>query len=241
MAGKRRGTSLKKKLVYLITLLVTGGGAGIGSWQLSDHPLLQRLVLGIRDGAIQGKDPKEAIRDGLANLLDGGDSDRDSGIFEVKVADVCIDEALFPIGQTLDIQLRVVKYDSRDQESVVWDSQSYGQRLAVVGRDALTATWADRPFRVAWSPGERLAVEVWDRYPYWDKRYLQMQSPETDARFPLHSGPHRLEVVDRRKKPGAADASKIVIQSQRVGDLPEQSKPSERPAAAVTEKPIVIR
>jgi hypothetical protein len=241
MAGKRRRASWRKRFIYIVTLLLTGGGAGIGSWQLSDHPLLQRLVLGIRDGAVQGKDPKEAIRDGLANLLDGGDSDRDGGIFEVKVADVCLDEGLFTIGQTLDIQVRVVKYDARDQSKVVWDSQTFGQRLAVVGRDALTATWADRPFRVAWSPGERMTVEVWDRHGYWHKRWLEMESPETDARFPLHSGPHRLQVLAGRGKPGAADTSKIVLQSQRVGELSEPVRPSDGNGGSVAEKPIVIR
>jgi hypothetical protein len=245
MARRRRRPAWKTRLAYLLTFLLTGGGAGIGSWQLRDHPILQRLVLGIRDGAAQGKTPREAIQDGLSNLLDGGDADRDGGVYEVKVADIHLDEALFSRGQTLDIQVRVIKADAQGKTQVVWDSQEYGQRRAVVGKDPLTASWADRPFRVAWTPGERLGVEIWDRYGYWDRHWLQMK-PSDDDRFPLHSGPHQLVLVSTRRSPAAPETNQIVLQSRRVRDLPipdgpGRSQPDSRPSEMIAEEPIVIR
>ena len=57
----------------------------------------------------------------------------------------------------------MTKRDGRGQDTVVWDSRSYGERLAVVGKDALTFGWPNRPFQVEWSPGEVVFLEVYDR------------------------------------------------------------------------------
>ena len=45
------------------------------------------------------------------------------------------------------------KLDAAGREGDVWDAKSFGSRLAVVGKDDLTAGWPDRPFQVAWNPG----------------------------------------------------------------------------------------
>ena len=31
------------------------------------------------------------------------------------------------------------------------------------GKDDLTATWLNRPFEIAWAPGDQVIVDVWDR------------------------------------------------------------------------------
>ena len=45
----------------------------------------------------------------------------------------------------------------------MWDSRNFGEHLAVVGKDAITASWPNRPFQVEWSPGEVVFLEVYDR------------------------------------------------------------------------------
>lgn len=244
MAGKRRRSFWKavasnRRLIYVATVLLTGSGAGLGTWQLSDHPVLQRIVFGVRDGVLDGKDPKDALADSLARLLEIGNTQRQSGVYEVKVADLQLDEAEFKDGQTVDLQARVVRFDDDDKPEVLWETRPFGERLAVVGKDPVSTNWANRPFEIDWQPGDRLVVEVWDRKGIWEKRTFQMEPPEDGEVFPLCSGPHRLETSKSRRKPGTPATSKIVLQSRRVGNLDDG--PPARDSQASAERPTRFR
>ena len=55
------------------------------------------------------------------------------------------------------------KLDARGRDTTLWDAKAYGERLAVVGKDDLTAGWPNRPFQVEWNPGDQFVLEVYDR------------------------------------------------------------------------------
>lgn len=218
---------LRKRLRLIATVLLTGG-AGSGSWILHDHPVAQKLLAVVQEGLNDDGDDgpsKSPAREGLTNLTSRIDGDKRPGIFQVRVADVRLDEAAFSNGQSLDIQVRVVGFDDRDKASVLWDSSKFGQRLAVVGRDPLTASWNNRPFEVAWKPGDRITVEVWDRGGLLARQRFEMEPPSSDDRFPLRSGTRRLDPVSGRRRPGTSSSSKIAFESKRVGADSETSKP----------------
>ncbi|MFO0959319.1 MAG: hypothetical protein U0800_18120 [Isosphaeraceae bacterium] len=219
--ARKQESVWKKRLVLAATVLLTSGGAGGGSWLLKDYPVLQKLLASFQEGNAEGK--AAAIREGLATLVDAADGDQKPGVYEVKVSEVELDEAPFSDGQKVDIQVKVVRYDDRDKGAVLWDSSHFGQRLAVVGKDPLSASWPDRPFEVDWQPGDRIAVEVWDRKGFIARQWFEMEPPDADDRFPLRSGSYRLEQVAGRKKPGASSASKIVFESKRIGGESETS------------------
>ena len=137
----------------------------------------------------------------------------------------------------------MTRRDGRGQDSVVWDSRNYGERLAVVGKDALTAGWPNRPFQVEWSPGEVVFLEVYDR-----KNGLLCR---TQAVYPvLHERRGRFSAQDRRfsrSSPSEGPIRRsiralnhIVLNSQLVGDLKSTPK-SPAQVAADSDRPIVIK
>ena len=178
------------------------------------------------------------LKDNLASAVSAvlkRDNPRQPGVYKVKIEEVELDPGLFSRGRTVDIQARVRKVDREGRETTIWESKHYGENLAVTGKDDLTATWLNRPFEIAWSPGDQVIVDVWDRRGgLIEPREFKMALPPP-GEFPLTSGAHALEITRPRQSMHDSDRNSIVLRSERVRD-------STRPAAQeVAERPIVIK
>ena len=65
-----------------------------------------------------------------------------------------------------------------------------------MGKDAITASWPNRPFQVEWSPGEVVFLEVYDRKNGFfsaPKRFTLSLLSNGEADFPLKTGDFQLE------------------------------------------------
>jgi len=241
MSRQKKKPSLFKRLIYFI-LLVSGGGAGVGGWAFKDHPRVQAIWT-----LVTGKpaDDDSADLDGtlvsdVVDILKPGTDFRRAGVYQVTITKVELDPVLFKSGHTVDIQAKVSKRDPRGRESIVWDSRTYGERLAAVGKDDLTAGWPDRSFQVEWSPGEEISLEVYDRKTglfVEPERFSLASNSSAPGEFPLKTGDFPLEPAskpDRRLDPRI---NHVVLKSQPMGDS-RQHQP-DRPQVA--ERPIVIK
>jgi hypothetical protein len=221
-------------------MLVTGGGAGAGGWALKDHPRVQALLsMVLGKTAEAGAETDGAVlKDNLASAVSAvlnRDNPRQPGLYKVKIEEVELDPRLFSQGHTVDIQARVRKVDREGLETTIWESKHYGENLAVAGKDDLTATWLDRPFEIAWAPGDQVIVDVWDRRGgVTERREFKMALP-VPGEFPLTSGAHALEITRPRQSMHDSDRNSIVLRSERVRD---SSRPTAQEVAA---RPIVIK
>jgi hypothetical protein len=242
----KKPKSLFRRLIYFVVMLITGGGAGAGSWLFREHPQMQALlgiVMGKSDqpGA-DGGDLKAKLASAVTEVLKR-DYPRQPGVFKVKITEIKLDPKLFKDGRTVDIQARISRIDGRGEESIVWESKAYGENLAVAGKDDLSATFPNRPFEIDWSPGDRVVVQVWDRKSFlFDKRELKMALPEPGV-FPLTTGTHALAVASRGGSSLDSDQNRIVFQTERLSAAPTQRSGGSRSADAtqVAERPIVIK
>jgi hypothetical protein len=214
---------------------------------MKDHPRVQALWTLLTGTPAEGEG-EDSARDGsgsgalakvVAGLLEAPEEFRRPGTYQVTIPRVHLDPALFKAGHTVDIQARVLKVDTHGRSATLWETKPYGERLAVAGKDELSAGWPQRPFQVEWNPGERLLVEVYDRRPglFVEARRLRLDSPDPEPReFPLKPGTFRLEPADRPNSPVDPRNNTIVLRSQRVGGLtaPAMSRPDD-------ERPIVIK
>jgi hypothetical protein len=133
----------------------------------------------------------------------------------------------------------VLKVDSRGQSTTLWETKSYGERLAVAGKDELSAGWPQRPFQVEWNPGERLLVEVYDRRPglFAEAQRLRLAPADSEPReFPLKPGTFPLVPAERKNPPVDPRNNTIVLRSQRVGD-----QPAPATARADADRPLIIK
>jgi hypothetical protein len=221
---KDRRPSLIRRLVYL-AMLLSGGGAG--SWFFKDHPQVQAiwaLVMGEGPDEAGVGDPVGEVAKAVVGRLQAAGSFSEPGTYQVTIRQVHLDPNLFRAGHTVDIQARVVREDERGRPTTVWDTTRYGERLAVAGKDELIAEWEHDPFQVQWSPGDRLAVEVYDRRAGLlsrGGRFLLESAGSEPREFPLKPGTFPLRAEGQE-----ADATvdprnvHIVLGSQRVGDVP---------------------
>ena len=239
---KRKSRSLFRRLIYFV-LLATGSGAGIGGWALKDHPTVQALLT-LVTGNPDDDNPagmEKALVGGVADLLKKGPDFRRAGVYQVTITKVELAQGLFKPGHTVDIQAKVTKRDPRGQDTVVWESRQYGERLAVVGTDALTVGWPNRPFQVEWSPSEVVFLEVYDRKNgfFAPPKRFTLSSSDGAAEFPLKSGDFTLE-LERKPEPALDPRlSHIVLNSQLVGDL--KDRPKSPAQVADSDRPIVIK
>ncbi|MGC8640069.1 MAG: hypothetical protein ACP5XB_09360 [Isosphaeraceae bacterium] len=241
----RKRKSLLRRLITLVVMVLTGGGAGVGGWAFKDHPQVRALI-----GAIVGEGEEAAADGGLKNELESAVEDvldrenpRQPGVFRVKIAEIELDPKLFKEGKTVDIQTQVHKLDAQGNETLVWESKSYGQNLAVVGKDDLTATFVNRPFEIAWGPGDRIVVDVWDRKGgLFERKELRMSPPEPGT-FPLASGVHPLELKGDSAATLDSPLNHIVFQTVRLGDAAKQrgDEPRTNDPRQLAERPIVIK
>jgi hypothetical protein len=145
MSRPKKKPSLLKRMFYTI-LLVSGGGAGVGGWAFKDHPVVQAIWT-----AMTGKPADEDVADldktlvsDVVGILKPGTDFRRAGVYQVTINKVELNPVLFKSGHTVDIQAKVSKRDPRGHEAILWDSRTFGERLATVGKDDLTAGWPER-------------------------------------------------------------------------------------------------
>jgi hypothetical protein len=209
-------------------MLVTGGGAGVGGWAFKDHPAI-RALLGAaapKNSAFKADraDLKSELTSAVAGML--REDPRRPGLYKVKISEIRLDPKLFKSGRTVDIQARVLKLDEQGREVVLWESKTFGENLAVVGRDDLTAAFVNRPFEIDWSPGDKVDIEVWDRKGIlFDRRELKMALPQPGT-FPLASGTYALAVSGRGGRELDSELNRIVLQSDRLGNGPTRPSPN---------------
>jgi hypothetical protein len=237
---KKQRPSLLKRLFYLVVLL-GGGGAGVGGWVLKDHPVAQAvwtLATGKPAGSADTSTLEGALVHDVVDALGARDDFRAPGVYEVTIRKVELDPRLFQRGHTADIQAKVHTRDARGRDATLWDSRSYGERLAVVGKDDLSAGWPNRPFQVEWKPRDQLILEVYDRKTTLfmpPRTFTLASSDRAGSEFPLKTGDFVLQSVG--KVDASVDRSKnhVVLRSQRQGDS-AQHEPSQ-----VAERSIVIK
>lgn len=253
---------LVRRVIYFVVMLMTGGGAGVGGWLCKDYPQLQPIIAlllgqpGEGEATLEGEVPqlKSAIKSAVVGAFSSSASG--PGVYRVKLDSVHLDAKSFTTGRTVDVQARVRKIDAREVESVVWESRTFGENLAVVGRDELSASWSNRPFDVEWRPGDRFLVEVYDRRAglFSSSQTFRMARRDSDG-FPLASGEFALEPEGRIRPGTDPSQNRVILASQRTGDsagrveqAPENNLHPRTPArrgpdlpAAVAERPILIR
>jgi hypothetical protein len=233
-------TSLFRRLLYFVIVLISSGGAG--GYAFHDHPVVQSLLSAIAGQPADGTAPNldGTLVTDVVDALKPRDSFSQPGLYQVTVANVALDQKLFRPGHTVDIQARVRKVDSTGRETTLWDAKSYGSRLAVVGKDELTAGWPDRPFQVAWQPGDQFVLEVYDARTglfIEPRRFTLAQNSSAATEFPLRSGDFPLESAQKSDSPVNPRTNHVVLKTERLRDL----RSADQGPTEVAERPIVIR
>ena len=234
---------LLRRVLYFLLMIMTGGTAGVGGWCFKDYPELQpilALFLGRVDDQVQVDEPRPGgLAKAKAVLVDVFSRiPNRPGVYTVRIDEVRLDPAQFTKGHTVDIQARVRQVDEQGRESIVWESKTYGENLAMVGRDELSANWSNRPFEIDWRAGDQVIVEVWDRRAgLFSPTRFTMARPGPNA-FPLASGTHALEVASRSRSAAESDLNRIVLDSRRSGDSsPRLDGAVERSSASRSDAP----
>lgn len=197
---KKKGKGGTIVLVILLLLV----GVIVAGYFKPDLPVIGPLVASFFKAGAQGVDQ--------------------SGLYKVKVMKVALDPQEFRDGEKIDIQVVVKRVDGEGKERTVWESKQYGDRLATVGKDELTAKWDDRPFECAWKEGDKFIVEVWDRTGISSTKVAEWTSDPKGREFPLKTqrtlSPFKGgKTVESRK--GATN--QIVFEAERVGEYPVES------------------
>lgn len=240
MSRQKRRPSLLRRLIYFVIVLISGGGAG--GYVLQGHPLVQSVVNLITnkstDGSAPALDPSLVTE--VVDALKPRDTFSQPGLYQVTIAKVELDQKLFRPGHTIDIQARVRKLDSGGRDATLWESKAFGSRLAVVGKDELTAGWPHRPFQIEWNTGDQFVLEVYDARTglFIQPRRFTMASAGSSAKqFPLKSGDFPLESAQNSDSPVNPRTNHVVLQTERLGDL----RSSDSNPTQVAERPIVIQ
>jgi hypothetical protein len=217
-----KSTSLTKKIATLVVMLLTGGG--VGGWQLSDHPTVQKILALFMDSDALGENGEggtlaAVAKQGVKTLISAAEDTSRAGVYEVRINEVHLDSRAFRKGQELDIKVRIRSVPADGPEVIAWNSADFGQNLAVVGRDELSASWKNRPFMLGWSPGDRLVLEVYGRRGFREVTYYRSEL-ESDSQFPFKSGKQLLVCLIPDAPVGNPEDSRVVFASKRVGDRP---------------------
>jgi hypothetical protein len=239
-AGRKGRTSFFRRIVYFAIVLISGGGAG--GYAFQSHPVVQSLLSLITGKAVDGASPglDGSLVTEIVDAIKPRDSFSQPGLYEVIVAKVELDQKLFKPGHTVDIQARVHKLKPGGRDTTIWDAKAFGSRLAVVGKDALVAGWADRPFQVEWNPGDQFVLEVYDARTnlfVQPRHFILSQAGSTQAEFPLKSGDIPLESAQKSDSAVDPRSNHVVLESQRLGEPRAVGDDSTQ----VAERPIVIK
>lgn len=135
-----------------------------------------------------------------------------SGRWTVRVVNLTLDPEEFDQGENVDLQVVILKRGADGADTEIWNSEAFGERMAKVGRDSLTAAWADRPFTFQWNVGDRLVVQVWDQQGI-DTRLCEWVTESSAKEFPL-SGQHVFTLVKERT-PRSAEGNSITFEAAR--------------------------
>jgi hypothetical protein len=209
-------------------MLVSSGGAGVGGWAFQDDPRLVALwTLVAGKPADAGKSPLDgSLVTQVVDVFKPRDSFTQPGSYQVTISKVQLDPKLFRLGRTVNIQARVKKLEPNGRDKTLWDAKQYGERLAVVGKDDLTAGWPHRPFQVDWNPGDDLILEVY------------VGGPNVSANeFPLKPGDFPLVPLTQTDASIDPRVNHVVIMSEHIGD----ARPREASPPQIAERPIVIK
>jgi hypothetical protein len=235
---KQHKPSLLRRLVYLL-VLASGGSAGLGGWVFKDHPRAQALwTLLTGKPADPSSSPDGSLVSEAIDALKPRVDFHRPGVYRVTIRKVELDPALFKAGHTVDIQSAVRKRDSHGRSSTLWDSRPFGQRLAVVGKDELSAGWPNRPFEVQWKPGDQLVLEVSDSKTGLftePRRFTLAAADAAPAEFPLKTGDFPLQPASEPGEPLDSGSNHVVLKSEPAGEAAPAS-PTE-----IAERPIVIK
>lgn len=210
--------------IRLILMLLAGGGAGLGGWQLSEHPIIGKLIGLAQQDLGDGESVRDALQQQVSALLVSS-STKDPGVFEVKLNKVELDGVGLPSGKALSLLTRVVRRSNDGgSDLLIWTSKPYGERIVVPGQSELTASWSDQPFEVEWQPGDRLGIEVWNLKGLRPRKLFSVDADTTDE-FPFKSG---------RVSSGG---NTIVIKSRRLRDLDSDEDGGSGPDTSVATRP----
>jgi hypothetical protein len=247
--SRKKKPSLFRRLIYLLVLL--SGGSGVGGWLFKDHPMMQAAWTTFtgKPADEAAKDVDDTLKAAVAGVIKSVDSFAEPGTYQVTIPKVSLDPALFRAGRTVDIQARVLRVELGRTDTVLWESKSFGEQLAVVGKNDLVAGWPNRPFHVAWQPGQQIVVEVFDRKPslFVEPRRFIFSAADVKLRqFPLKPGTFPLEPTQMPDPPTDPRNNQIVLESERVGDLQGRQRTAERrsqapPQTADADSPIIIK
>jgi hypothetical protein len=234
--------TLERRAKVMILMALTGG-VGAGGYLYSDHPVFRQILGKVRkevdnpdmttaeiEAKVEEK-AKAALKTIVGGLSTGIAPDRTPGTFEVTVAEVRIDPKEFHLGPLAELEVRVVRHGAREgDDHLVWQGEAKAERARDdAGATTLTASWADRPFRVEWRVGDDYTVEVRDRRALglagstWFSLDL-----EDDGSFPLRSKTHRLDTRADGKPARDPGVNALVLKSQRINS---SAKSHENPVA----------
>jgi hypothetical protein len=238
--SRKPRTSLFRRLIYFAIVLISGGGAG--GYAFQDHPIVQSLLNIVSGNAADGSaaSAEKTLVTDVIDALKPGDSFSQAGLYQVTIAKVTLDQKLFRPGHTVDIQARVRKLGAEGRDGTVWDAKSFGSRLAVVGRDELSAGWPDRPFQVAWNRGDQFVLEVYDARTglfIEPRRFTLAQANSPSGEFPLRSGDFPLEAAQKSDSSVNPRTNHVVLKTERLRDL----QSADRGPTQIAERPIVIK
>ncbi len=239
---RKERASLFRRVLYFVIVLIGGGGAGVGGYAFQDHPLVQSLLSMVTGNSASGAGTTldGSLVTDVVDALKPRDAFSQPGLFQVTVARVELDQKLFKPGHTVDIQARVIKLDPAGRGATLWDAKAFGSRLAVVGKDELTAGWPDRPFQTEWNAGDQFVLEVYDARTglfVQPRRFTLARADSAAAEFPLKSGDFPLEPAQKSDGPVDPRTNHVVLQSQRLRDL----RAADQSPTQVAERPIVIK
>jgi hypothetical protein len=208
------------------------GAVGLTGFVYRDHPVVRQLLgraeqeaeaNGIDVAKVEAE-AKQVVKTIAADVEKAvaakADLDR-PGTFEVAIAAVRIDPDEFRAGRSAELDVRVIRHPAEDKAKesrgkVVWEAKA----TARTNKDSdglLELSWADRPFRVDWTPGDSYTIEVRDR------KLLGLAEPTWFALdlgpsggFPLRSKTHDLKARADGKPTRDPSANEIVVKSHRV-------------------------
>ncbi|GIW86799.1 MAG: hypothetical protein KatS3mg108_1123 [Isosphaeraceae bacterium] len=240
---EKKSRNSKKGLIAWIMMLLTGSGAGAGLWQYREHLLPVLRALGLPVDTATRLPILSTISEKSDSLIRRTNYES-PGRFEVVVRSVELPSTLFPAGSTLELDLRVLRYDRHGQETIVWDTFALPRRSVTIASSPATASWAEHPFRVNWSPGDRFAFEVWNRRGLRPSKLYVL--PVRDAgSFPFQTGSWPLARWSRSGIGPPDPVASVTFETKRLALEPDPPRLArQRPARRADrgdDDPIIIR
>jgi hypothetical protein len=241
MASRRRKaddsdkprSGLLKKILTFLCILFGGGGLGAGGWSLKDHPLLQQ-ALGFARKQIDPNAPDLDSSSGLVTAVSDAlqrRSFKQPGVYKVEVADLTLDPASFKKGHSLDLQVRILKYNPKEKPEPVWSTKQAGARTVEVAADPISVNWKNNSFEVAWTPGQQYIVEIWNTQPRQSVKLFSLTTATLDE-FPLKSGSLAFtSTADGRREVDPA-SNLITLAASRVRNLDSDNEVDQLADAA---------